>query len=473
MGERVFKRGDIWYAWVPRPGGGVEKRSTNCTDKKAALVIAAKLERASVDPDYAAQNETETSHVLSSYLASRERLGRAEGTMHHVRVKSGHLLRLMPRMATLITHKVCEGYIDKRLGEGARRTTIKKELRVLKAALRLAGKNGLFKADPSNIIPELEDDYEPRTRFLEPWELVCLVLALGEDERAAMVALIVATGARLGEALRFQASDVVERDGLVFVKMRGTKTKKSKAEIPIVGPSVAVLRWALAHMNGPTFAPWGNVRRDLAAACKRAGIKTCSPNDLRRTMATWLGQAGVGTDLIWRAMRHVDGRMTERVYGQMSSEDLGRLITQRTAQVAGILMGGNETKSGGTEGIAATPDLQKPAGFLVPRDRIELPTRGFSSRESKSNGASKKQAPNTSATPSEALAWDTNGRSASRGPDPLRALTLTVLRAALDAVARKDPGAMRIAVEAMGMAQRVLSADVEDEQADAGDEAAS
>ena|GEM_PF-3809021 len=43
---------------------------------------------------------------------------------------------------------------------------------------------------------------------------------------------------------------------------------------------------------------YGNGVRDLAQACDRAGIEPCTPNDLRRTCATWLRQAGAAPDLI-------------------------------------------------------------------------------------------------------------------------------------------------------------------------------
>lgn len=348
MGERLFKRGVIWYAWVPKPGGGVEKRSTLCTDKKAALIVAAKLERAAVDPDYAAQNEARLTDLTDDYIKSRERLGRAAGTMHHVKVKAGHLRRLLPDMAFLVDHPEVERFIDRRLEEGARRTTIKKELRVLKATLRLAAKNGLFKANPDNAIPELEDDYVPVERFLTPWEFASLVMALKSDARAAMVVFIVVTSARWGEAVRAEREDAFIRNGRQFVRLRGTKTKKSKREVPIVGEVAGtLLAWSFAHAlpgHGALFPSWINVRRDLHAACRRLKIRPCSPNDLRRTFATWLQQSGAGNELIAQMMGHTDTRQVERVYGRMTPDDVGRLLDEQMTARAGLYMGASPTK---------------------------------------------------------------------------------------------------------------------------------
>lgn len=67
--------------------------------------------------------------------------------------------------------------------------------------------------------------------------------------------------------------------------------------VPIVTPAQrSLLEFAVKYAggtDGAMFTPWSNVRRDLHAACKRAGIAPCSPNDLRRTFADWLVEAGV------------------------------------------------------------------------------------------------------------------------------------------------------------------------------------
>jgi len=44
----------------------------------------------------------------------------------------------------------------------------------------------------------------------------------------------------------------------------------------------------------------------------RAGIEGCSPNGLRRTLASWQVQAGVPLFPIAQAMSHKDTRMLER-----------------------------------------------------------------------------------------------------------------------------------------------------------------
>ncbi len=326
MSARLFKRGSIWYAWVGRTGGGTVKVSTNCTDRKAAEKRAGELEREALDPANAAANRATTLDACTEFLRSRQRRGRADGTLHHYRIKLGHVIRLMPKRLGDVDAAACERFIEQRLEEGAAQTTVKKEIRALGATLRHARRQGLYLRDVEAVVPELEETYKPRERALTPWELVGLANSL-PTERAAHVAFIVVTGARWSESVRARLEDVVGS----MVLLRGTKTERALRTVP-VPPSVrGALAWSLANAPGetPLFAPWANVRRDLAKACLELGIAAVTPNDLRRTFGTWLRQSGVTPDLIGMAMGHTTGRMAERVYGRIGPADLDRLITER------------------------------------------------------------------------------------------------------------------------------------------------
>jgi integrase len=331
MGDGLFKRGHIWFAWV-----NGHRVSTGLRDKQAAAKKRDELERRAVDPAYALGREATGQQIFDNYARSRRRLGRSSGTMHHVETKMGNLLRLLPVKCDDWNLAEFEKYVDDRLKEGVRRTTIKKELRVALAALRHARKHHLFDRAPEDIIPELSDDYRPRTRFLTPWELVALVTALDEENdplRAAHVVFIVATGARWSESLKATPNHVGWRSG-DDTGLFGTKTKASRRTVPTVGVSASLLSFVAGRVRGgmpdrPMFAPWPNVRRSLLSACKRAGIAPVSPNDLRRTFATWLQQAGATNELIAKVLGHTTTRMTESVYGKLPAADVARLLRER------------------------------------------------------------------------------------------------------------------------------------------------
>ena len=129
--------------------------------------------------------------------------------------------------------------------------------------------------------------------------------------------------------MRARREDVSE--DLAFVRIRGTKRKTRDRILPIVTKDQrTLLKYALEHAQGEKgqlFLYWQNVRRDLRAACVKLQIPRCSPNDLRRTCATWLRAAGTPPHLIAPLMGHADSRMVERVYGRL--EPAGARETHR------------------------------------------------------------------------------------------------------------------------------------------------
>ncbi len=373
---RLFRRGRVWHAWIGKPGGGTVRVSTNCADRKAAEKRAAELERDSVDPAHAAASKADTATACTEFLASRARRGRAAGTVGFYRTKLGHAVRLLPGRLAQIDAASCERFIEKRLSEGAAQTTVKKEIRAIGSMLRHAKRQGLYARDMESVLPELDETYAPRTRALSPWELVALASALG-PRRASHVVFIVCTGARWSESVRAQRGDV---DGqMVF--LRGTKTARAVRTVPVPPTMRAPLAWALAHAPADLFDRWTNVRRELNDACDAAGIARVTPNDLRRTFATWLRQSGVTPDIIGAALGHTTSRMAEVVYGRIKPADLDRLISERDPMTV-LLMSCDVAEKSSPEPIAETaktgesPEKQGgPSGTRTRDLRIKSPSQ--------------------------------------------------------------------------------------------------
>jgi len=281
--------------------------------------------------------------------------------------------------------------VEQRQEEGASNNTISKELTTLRASLKVAKRRGEFPGDIEAIMPDgFSPNYKPKERFLTGHEAQKLFAELPPD-RAARVAFILATSARHGESDRARVEDI----DLVSeqVKVRGTKTEGSARTVPIVGVGHPLVQHAVRYAEGEgglLFRLWGNIRRDLHEACTRAGIDPVSPNDLRRTTATWMVMGGVPLHLVSKVLGHRDTRMVERVYGQLPPE---ALKTALKAQLEGpndcSLFAPPSSELDGNNGhdghSSLDPQMQKTPenicfqGFwAVPRDGIEPPTRGFS-----------------------------------------------------------------------------------------------
>ncbi len=408
---RIFKRGKVYYCHVYE--GSVRRQvSTRCHDKKAAEAVARQLERDAADPDHAAARTATLTEALNLLFRQRTELAKAgrrsKATVAFYKAKAGHWSRLLEHnvsgqyvafpLRTLRARHI-DAYISQRRAEGVSESTIHKELVTMRAALKLAKRAGLWRGDIAEILPvAFAPEYTPRTRALTRPELQRLLAQLVPD-RAARVAFIVATSANWGESDRAQR---VDADG-IRVYIRGTKRVQRKRVVPIVTVEQrTLLAYALKYAGGThglLFAPWSNVRHDLEAACSRAGIERCSPNDLRRTCATWLRAAGAPNDLVAPVLGHADTRMVDRVYGRLSVDDLACRLATATVDslellvVRLALLGISaliELARRCSADASDSGDLARPAGLLgaknpailgesVPRDGIEPPTRGFSS----------------------------------------------------------------------------------------------
>jgi hypothetical protein len=66
---------------------------------------------------------------------------------------------------------------------------------------------------------------------------------------------------------------------------------------------------------------YNKAQTEAAAAAKRpalAPMRSITPNDLRRTFASWLKQAGVDSMVVAKMLGHTTSRMVEMVYGHLN-----------------------------------------------------------------------------------------------------------------------------------------------------------
>lgn len=382
---RLHRRGDVWFCSYYDATGKRQRRTTHCTSKRAAQAFADGLELRAHDPAHAAAHSATLRSAVKTFLEQCKVRGKAAGTIKMHTTKAGHLLRIIGDATPLphLTAKVIDDYTAQRTADGAQASTIGKELSTLRGTLKLARRHSLFPHAVEAVMPERwQSASKPKERALAPSEAQALFRELTAD-RQAHVAFLIGTACRWEESERARLSDIdltSER-----VRIRGTKTDLARATIPVVGFAHPMLEHVLkirAGVTGPLFRPWGNVRRDLAQACRRAGIAKVTPNDLRRTHATWLRLHGVEPHLIAGVLRHKDSRMVERVYGRLSPDALGKVLRDRLGETRDT-RGTDASAPGGDSGHHGKGQLVGIAQNYVPRDGIEPPTRGFSIPEAR------------------------------------------------------------------------------------------
>lgn len=87
-----------------------------------------------------------------------------------------------------------------------------------------------------------------------------------------------------------------------------------------------------------------NDKRELERACARAGVPRVTPNDLRRTFATWLKQKDVDSAVVAVMMGHSSTAMVDRVYGKLDEMSFQRAIASAPA--------GRDHAGGGGSGLS-------------------------------------------------------------------------------------------------------------------------
>jgi len=343
--QRGRKR--IWYATVYDAAGERFELSTHCTTEEAARLRLKELER-----EYAVSRghpAHEAPYPLTVALADLEDTG-CQGlaaktvVMYHSRGNQLFTGLGDVDVNSLARAQVAQ-YIAGRQRAGASDHTVFKELVCLRRALKHAKDQGFFRGVVADLFPSFSPNYKPRERWLTPEEFDLLLSVILTDAHRVWLMVAVYTGCRAGEVRGLKWEHLNwERN---WIEVYGTKTEGAERGIPL-HPVLKAFLWSRRldgqgkERTGPICARWHRIYRDLAAACARAEDKVrrfhqsegrreqaeafrfpkVTPNDLRRTMASWLGQDGVSERVIADLLGHARTVMVRQVYSKMSDPAL-------------------------------------------------------------------------------------------------------------------------------------------------------
>jgi integrase len=296
--------------WARDPVSGL-KVSTGARSIEGAEAWRAERERRAANPHYAASHEATVGQWIERVNKLKE-ARKSEGTARMYKSKLGHVARFFGESSTMasITPESVDRYVEQRQTEGAVNNTIGKELTSIVQLCKHAKRRGEYAGDISALRPVgFSIGYVPRTTIVSAAQLKKLAKHLSSHELAA-VKVIVATGARHAEYLRMLRIDVDRKRWLV--SLRGTKTERARRVVPI--PSI--FRKLLTEALPLIETKWTGITKELPKRCALAEIPRLTPNDLRRSHATWLIEAGVAKALVADSLGHADTKMVERVYGK-------------------------------------------------------------------------------------------------------------------------------------------------------------
>lgn len=197
------------------------------------------------------------------------------------------------------------------------------------------------------------DDYkeQKRDRWVTPEELPRLAQAINEEPNETArnaLWLYLLTGCRKSELLRAQWDHVDWHRA--ELKLPDTKTGRVHY-VPLSAPALELLRQIPRDEGNPFILPGRGPRKSLDASAakpahlvnidspwqrvrKAAGVEDVRLHDLRRTVGSWLAQAGNSLHLIGRVLNH-SCQSTTAVYARFGEDSVRAALEQHGARLMG------------------------------------------------------------------------------------------------------------------------------------------
>jgi integrase len=214
-------------------------------------------------------------------------------------------------------------------------STIRREYKALRTALRKAKRWGLIKADPCEQIELEELHVDQRKRFLQADdELKRFLAALATFDLMfqTLVLVLLNAGTRVGETLTLRWSDVNLAAGKLTLRGAATKAKKSREAVLNEAAVAALERWREARPGvGEAWvfplpsdpsrpARRETIRRLWQRLVRAAKCPDLLLHDLRRSVGSWLVNADVPLAVVKDVLGHSSIKVTEKVYAHLLDE---------------------------------------------------------------------------------------------------------------------------------------------------------
>jgi integrase len=201
-----------------------------------------------------------------------------------------------------------------------KRSTVNRELTVLKHMFKMGVKWGLMESNPAAGVAPFPVQ-EGRFRYLSEDEIPALLAACEKQVTSPwlspLVVMALNTGARQGEMLQLRPEDLDLERGLIYFGK--TKNKKLKT-VPMNRAVREIVDWLSKHRYGDHLFmwPWGEqvgrttVYDAFKTACREAGIEKFRFHNLRHTAASYLVMSGVDLPTVKEILGHREIEMTIR-----------------------------------------------------------------------------------------------------------------------------------------------------------------
>jgi integrase len=224
----------------------------------------------------------------------------------------------------------------------------------LSAMFTWAMREGIAETNPvvgtNRTAPE-----RPRDRVLSDQELVAIWKACRADDYGRIVRLLMLTGQRREEVGGMHWEEIDLKKEVWLIPGERTKNRR-RHEVPLAPAACEILKGSFLNHDRPTvfgeregsFQGWSNAKLALDRRIADAGRKVLDwrIHDLRRTVATRMGDLGVQPHVIEAILNHVSGTKAgiAGIYNRSLYEAEKRTAMARWAEHIRSIVEGGERK---------------------------------------------------------------------------------------------------------------------------------
>jgi len=307
-------RTDTWYVtWTD--GRRSRRVSTKTTDKVAAEGF---LQRFGAIQDLPPETFTVTT-LADAYLAERQANPKVKypksiaNSLKHIKRELG---ALEPGM---ITRLAIRNYVTRRRTAGVMDSTIDKELRFLRQALKFGKREGWLDKE---FDIETPGGSPPRQRFLTRAEFATIYFSSSPLHLRTFLGLAIGTLARGKHILALRWDQVDFERGVIWYAPHDPGSRKRVQAAPMSDPLRTALQQAHTAAQTPFVIEWAgkpvkSVRKAYERAVALSGLVDAHRHDLRRSGASWAIQDGQSFDAV-AALLGDSVEMTKKTYAVFS-----------------------------------------------------------------------------------------------------------------------------------------------------------
>jgi len=254
-----------------------------------------------------------------------------------------------------ITSTHIQKYVNELTEQGYALTTIKKQMRIVTAPLKQAAALHLIPANPAvGIVLPSRCNVRKESKAVEaytPEEQAALMAILQTHGRKAydVIALILETGLRAGEALALRWKDVHIEQKRLYVRSTvvrlankkqsfvqdSAKSESSRRTIPLTPKALEILKrlfdvrkseWAFDDGSGEHLS-YEALRWGTRKACEAAGVEYRGEHVFRHTFATNCYHKGIDVKILSKLLGHADVNITYNIYVHLYGDGFEELYS--------------------------------------------------------------------------------------------------------------------------------------------------